>query len=205
MHLWEKHIDRVVKKLLDILNTKQYGENVFLKVDYSLRVIIGEVEKIILLCIFFGLAGRMLDFIIAFGTIILLRRCTGGIHQKTLLGCFFHSLLIFSLVVFGGRRDILENNIHVFTIILLVVLILRYVPIQSKNRIHYSERQRLRFKVKALTLMVIILLLRDYISNGQYNIMMFAMLIHTFELTLQSVQVQRKEVDKDEVSIKTGN
>lgn len=61
IHLWERHVDRVVIKLLDILNTKQCGENVFLKVDYSLRVIIGEAEKIILLCTFFGIAGYLPD------------------------------------------------------------------------------------------------------------------------------------------------
>lgn len=192
IHLWENHVDKVVLKLLDILDTKQYGNNLFLKVDYSLRVIISEAEKIILLCMIFGIAGYLPDFMIAFGTIILLRTCTGGIHRQTLLGCFLQSLLTFFVIVFLGKNRILESYMYVFIVIALVALILCFAPIQSKNRIHYSENQRLKFKVKALTLMIVVLLLRDYIPMEQYNIMMFAILAHTFELVLLSVQIQRK-------------
>lgn len=55
--LWERHIDQVVEKLLKFLDTKEYGETVFLKVEYSLRVIISGMEKTVLLCILFGITG----------------------------------------------------------------------------------------------------------------------------------------------------
>lgn len=198
IHLWEKHVDKMVQKLIDNLDTKKYGENTLFKVDYSLRVIIGETEKIILLCILFGVLGCLKDFLIAFAVIILLRTCTGGIHRKTMLGCFFQTLLNFSLIVFLGEHIMLNKDISVFVVAALVLLSLRFAPIQSENRIHYSEKQRLEFKIKVFVRIIVILLLGEYIPKEQYNVMMFGVLIHTLEMAFLCVRIQKKEVDSNE-------
>lgn len=198
IYLWENHVDKVVIKLLDILDTKQYGENTLLKVDYSLRVIIGETEKITLLCILFGMAGYLMDFVVAFGVVILLRTCTGGVHRKTILGCFLQSLLTLSIIVFLGKNVMLKNVVCVPAILVLVILILCFAPIQSENRIHYSEKQRMGFKVKALIRMAVVLLSSGYMGKELSNIVMTAVFAHMLEMTFLCTQKWRKEVFRDE-------
>ncbi len=65
-NLWEKHVDHVARRMIVLLETEQYGEEITLKVNYSLCVIIGEVEKFFLLSVlldvwesFWNLSGRM--------------------------------------------------------------------------------------------------------------------------------------------------
>lgn len=198
IYLWENHVDKVVMKLLDILDTRQYGENTLLKVDYSLRVIIGEVEKIALLCILFGMAGYLMDFMVAFGVVILLRTCTGGVHRKTILGCFIQSLMTLSIIIFLGKSIMPKNVICVFVILLLVILILCFAPIQSENRIHYSKKQRMGFKVKALIRMTVVLLSSGYMPKELSNIVMAAVFAHMLEMTFLCIQKRKKEVFQDE-------
>ena len=106
---WEKHIDKVVGKILDILGTKKYGEMTVTKVTYALQVLIGEMEKVILLCIFFLLMGNLVDFIIAFSTLTLLRPFTGGMHRTTMLGCFLHTICAFCAIIFLGENIMIER------------------------------------------------------------------------------------------------
>ena len=81
-NLWEKHVDELVSKILDILGTKKHGELITAKVTYTLQVLIGETEKIILLYVFFGLLRNTTDFTIAFITLVLLRPFTAVCIEK---------------------------------------------------------------------------------------------------------------------------
>lgn len=194
IHLWENHVDKVVQKLLDILDTKQYGEDTLLKVDYSLRVMVGELEKMLLLCILFGMAGYLADFLSATGVIILLRTSTGGFHRNTMLGCFLQSGMNLFIIVFLGNYIMFESWSCVIVVAAFVVLTLYFVPIQSENRIHYSKKQRLEFKLKAFVRMLVILLSGSYILKEQNNIMMFAVFMHTLEIAFLCVRIRKKEV-----------
>ena len=204
-HLWERHVDKMVQKLLEFLDTKQYGETIFLKVDYSLRVIITGMEKIILLCIFFGMAGYLTEFVAAFGVIIMLRSCTGGMHRETISGCFLQSLLNLSLIIFLGENIMLQKGVCVFIALVLMVLILYFAPIQSENRIQYSEKQRTGFKVKALVRVTVILGSGICIPKELYNIMMFAVFLHMLEMLFLCGRIQKKEVGQRDALYKTGN
>lgn len=202
---WEKHIDKVVGKILDILDTKKYGELMVAKVTYVLQVLIGETEKIISTCIFFSIMGKLIDFILAFVTLALLRSFTGGMHRTTMLGCFLHTICAFSAIIFLGQNIVISNEVFVIVILLLLYLIIRFVPIQSANRIRYNSKQRLCFKVKSFIAVGMIVLICLYMPLCYCNVMMFAIIVHTSELTFLCLQLYRKEKKNNERKLEKGN
>ncbi|MCM1179496.1 MAG: accessory gene regulator B family protein [Clostridium sp.] len=204
-HLWEKHIDQVVQKLLQFLGTREYGETVFLKVDYSLRVIISGMEKTVLLCILFGITGYLKEFLAAFGVIIMLRSYTGGMHRKTITGCFLQSLVNLSLIIFLGNNIMLKKGVCVFAAVVLIVFILYFAPIQSEDRMLYSKKQRMGFKGKALVGMAVIFASGICVPQQLYNTMMFAVFFHMFEMVFLCVRIQKKEVNQHEALYKANN
>lgn len=196
--LWEKHVNKVVNIILDVLETKKNGELMTAKVTYTLQVLIGEIEKIILLCIFFGLLGNLMEFSIAFITLALLRPFTGGIHRRTLMGCFLHTICVFSIIIFLSNNIMINNEICIFIFMFLICLIIRFVPIQSENRIRYNFNQRMKFKVKTLVSVGIIVVSYVQVPLQYSNIMMFVVLVHTGELIFLCSQLYRKEKRSNE-------
>lgn len=203
-NLWEKHVDKLVNKILDILGTKKYGKLMVAKVTYALQVLIGEMEKLILLSIFFGLMGNLNDFIIAFSTLALLRPFTGGMHRTTMLGCFLHTICAFCAIIFLGKNIVISNEVFTFVTLLLMCLIIRFVPIQSANRIRYNSKQRLRFKVKSLIAVGMIVVVCLYVPLRYCNVMMFVVIVHTSELAFLCLQLYRKEKKSNERKFEKG-
>lgn len=194
-HLWERQVDKVVEYVITMLNSKQYGEVMLQKVGYSLRVIISEVEKIILLFILFSLLGHTLDFLIAFLTIVLFRSCMGGLHCKTMFSCFIRSLFTFLLIIVIGNTYIFQKVAQIGIVVFLTVMIVFIAPVESKYRVKYKTEQRLLFKVKALLLIIVVCVLFRCIPAKEYNIIMTAAFVHALEILFLFVQLllKRKE------------
>ncbi len=193
--IWEEHIDKTAEKILSFLETKQGTERVYAK--YTLKVILSECEKLVLLSIIFAGVGHAVSYLYALITIIFLRMFTGGVHRKSVFGCFLHSFVAFAIIIFMGETYILGENVTYVILGWMSLLIVLVAPIQSANRIHYNQKQRLRFKCKEICVVLVILLLHKIVSAGYYNIMLYAVCMHVLELTYLSVRVcgeRRKEI-----------
>lgn len=197
VYIWDKHVERVAEKVTGFLGTKVGKEKLY--AEYALKVLLGEFEKIILLSAIFIVTGYGKEYLYAFLTIMFLRVNTGGIHRKTNIGCFFHTLVALLVIIYMGLHCKIGEKMVYAIFAWMFILVLLSVPIQSENRIRYSKRQRGMFKCKAVMVLGLVLLLKRFVAVPYYHIMVYAVFVLSMELTYLGVRkYKRREETEDE-------
>ena len=138
----------IARKYLCLVNKNQeYSQLECDKIEYVIKVLLSEVEKILLLSIIFVLQGKFNVFLFCFFMIISIRMFMGGTHRKTFWGCFFFSLTFFQLVITLGNRKELAFSMMMLLYFVYIGYIIWYAPIQSEQKPRYGKKKRLRFKI----------------------------------------------------------
>ena len=160
--IWENHIDKFVQIILKKLETTDCENRVFMRVEYSLRVIISEMEKLFLLGLIFALIKQFNQFLVSIAVLIIIRIFVGGTHQKNIFYCFVQTLI--NLLVIIGISKFLISGYWCSVFVLFSILVVAVAPVQSSNRITYDRKQKMRFKVKAL-LVIVVLVYSKYVVD----------------------------------------
>lgn len=160
--IWENHIDKFVQIILKKLETTDCEKRVFMRVEYSLRVIISEMEKLFLLGLIFALIKQFNQFLVSIAVLIIIRIFVGGTHQKKIFYCFVQTLI--NLLVIIGISKFLISGYWCSVFVLFSILVVAVAPVQSSNRITYDRKQKMRFKVKAL-LVIVVLVYSKYVVD----------------------------------------
>lgn len=160
--IWENHIDKFVQIILKKLETTDCEKCVFMRVEYSLRVIISEMEKLFLLGLIFALIKQFNQFLVSIAVLIIIRIFVGGTHQKNIFYCFVQTLI--NLLVIIGISKFLISGYWCSVFVLFSILVVAVAPVQSSNRITYDRKQKMRFKVKAL-LVIVVLVYSKYVVD----------------------------------------
>ncbi len=117
------------------------------KLLYSLRVIIGDSSKLVLMFLVFLLFNHVMDFFMAITSLSIIRINTGGLHFKTYLRCLLFSFSFFSLTIYLANNYLLsQSTLFIIGIVSLLIIAL-ISPITSKSRPTYSAKKRLQFKI----------------------------------------------------------
>ena len=160
--IWENHIDKFVQIILKKLETTDCEKRVFMRVEYSLRVNISEMEKLFLLGLIFALIKQFNQFLVSIAVLIIIRIFVGGTHQKNIFYCFVQTLI--NLLVIIGISKFLISGYWCSVFVLFSILVVAVAPVQSSNRITYDRKQKMRFKVKAL-LVIVVLVYSKYVVD----------------------------------------
>lgn len=160
--IWENHIDKFVQIILKKLETTDCEKRVFMRVEYSLRVIISEMEKLFLLGLIFALIKQFNQFLVSIAVLIIIRIFVGGTHQKNIFYCFVQTLI--NLLVIIGISNFLISGYWCSVFVLFSILVVAVAPVQSSNRVTYDRKQKMRFKVKAL-LVIVVLVYSKYVVD----------------------------------------
>ncbi len=153
---WEKLNGKLIDTVMSFLDRENALEsNKKAAVRYSLTYVFNELEKMLLLMVFFATAGKLMEFMVAVISLVCLRIYMGGFHRKTNLGCFIQSLLTFSCIVWVS--DIIEfDNVRTCMVVICgIVSIWTSAPVISEKRGKYSESSKRKFKARALTVILI--------------------------------------------------
>ncbi len=188
--IWENHIDRFTHIILNRLETEDCGERVFTRVEYSLRVIISEAEKLFLLVLIFALIKQLKQFLVSIVVLIVIRIFVGGIHQKKMVYCFLHTLG--NLLVIIGMSRYLTSNYWGSVFVLFSFLVVVVAPVQSENRITYDRKQRMEFKAKALSIIAVLTYLGYVVDKKFYNLMKGVVVLYSVELLFVVIKKLRE-------------
>ncbi len=143
---------------------------------YFFRTKISEVVDLIVLLALFWKLGWLNEFLISFVTMILVRPHTGGIHQRTYLGCFVHTVLFFIaiMLISGTMDDEVYYGIFAFCYITDIFI----VPMPSKERGRFGRRAKQREKVISLIMVTIFFLICSFATSCANIIQITLMVIH---------------------------
>ena len=92
-----------------VMYAEQYGKYSYEQCErmrYALKVMLNEIEKIILLGIIFALLGEYKVFLLSLCVILSIRFTMGGMHRRTFWGCFFFSFGFFLSVIIIAKSSL---------------------------------------------------------------------------------------------------
>lgn len=116
--------------------------------------------------------------------IMLIRFLMGGYHQKTTLGCSLHTIVTLISIIFLSRRILLPQYAVAIVLWLCIIEIWFTTPINTEHRMEYSELQKVRFKLKAMTSLVIISIFVQYSSCGIKNLIVWSVIYQLIEVVV---------------------
>lgn len=158
----DKFCDFITKKIKE--NVENIDEEKELVIDFGVKLIFGELPKILILFIIGFAFGIGWYTLILFFLLAPYRSFTGGFHLKTHLGCMITtSILYLAPILLAKYIDISQNYILYIMATLIgifsAVLITKYAPADTENMPILSKKERKSKKVKAYISLIILLLI----------------------------------------------
>ena len=128
---------------------------------YGITVFFKEIEKMCLLSLIFFLMGYFKAFLFAMVNFMMLRTFIGGIHRKTTIGCLIQSFLTIYLCILISKMKLLSGLMPEIIAAALIALIILFAPVVAKERAEYPKRKRFQFKIIAIFMIAIQLLMEN--------------------------------------------
>lgn len=171
----DKFCDFITAKIKN--NMEDLDEERELVIDFGVRLIFGELPKILLLFMIGFLLGIGWYTLFFFFLLAPYRSFTGGFHLKTHLGCIITTNLLYLGPIALAKITPTIPQIAYYTMVGLlaifsVVLIDKYAPADTENVPILSKKQRKKDKIKAYIALTILLLLALAVPNHTIQYML---------------------------------
>ncbi len=177
------NLNRVMcRKATEILTGQTYDEggDREVKICYSLENIVDDLEKVLILLVLFGVAGRLPECIVCYVVVCLTRVYMGGIHMRTWLGCTLMTVGVHVCAVWCGEWvDLSMAWIWIFVAVLS--LMLSVAPISSPQRPIYVGWARWKIKSKGI-LGILISFVGFCVLDNFSNYILWVLLLEVIEV-----------------------
>ena len=198
----EKFCDYITKKIKE--KNPDMDEEKTLVVDFGIKLIFGELPKILLLFIIGFLLGIGWYTLIAFLLLCPYRSFTGGFHLKTHLGCMICTILLYcGPVILAKYTNITPDYVKYIVIaiigIISSILINIYAPADTENMPIISKSERKRKKINAFIslgiLLTIIIFVPDKVVS---NMLLYGVFLQTLTITRIAYKITNNKYGHEE-------
>ena len=183
----DKLCDYVIKKIKE--KVEDINDEKEVVIDFGVRLLIGEVPKIILLIIIGFLLGFGWYTVIMFLLLAPYRSNTGGFHLKTHLGCMLTTIVLYLVPIIIAKTITITNqtifySMIGFVTIMSIILIAKYVPADTENIPILAKKDRKMKKIKAYICLAILIAIILFIPNYIVRYMLlYGMFLQNLTLT----------------------
>ncbi|WP_455821672.1 accessory gene regulator B family protein [Clostridium butyricum] len=116
-------------------NNNSLTEKDFLKIQYSLQVILGDLIKSIIIFLIFLFLKQLPLFFLIFIILNSTRPLMGGIHCKTFNSCLIFSISYFIVIMlFSTLSPKLNTCFYIIFFIISFIITLAYAPCRNEKR-----------------------------------------------------------------------
>jgi len=176
----------LIKRLLkSIRKLDHYSDEDIDVARYGFEAVFWEVEKNLYFFLIFLLLGYSVEWLFSLAVIATVRFFAGGVHVKSVWGCFFLTLLSFIAPIFIFPTIIPTNNISVVSVglfsLLMLILVAPLIPDNRKKLIDASKNPRKKLVAILITLIWFIFIF----SHQHHTLASIAM----WTIFLQNVQL----------------
>lgn len=164
----DRFCDFIIKKIKDKLeNVDEEREMV---IDFGVRLLFGELPKILLLFIIGFILGIGKYTLLMFLLLAPYRSFTGGFHLKTHLGCMITTILLYMgpialAIITPELSNYLKYGIIVVISVMSIIFIAKYVPADTENIPILSKKERKSKRIKSYISLIILLAISLFIPN----------------------------------------
>lgn len=164
----DKFCDWITKKIKQKM--PEIDEEKEMVIDFGVKLIIGELPKIIILFLIAFLLNIGWYTILLFFILAPYRGFTGGVHLKTHLGCMISTSILYLGPVALAKYITIQQNVTLYfatviTAVLSMVLITKYAPADTDSIPILSKTERKKKKTKAYIYLIVLLLISIFIPD----------------------------------------
>lgn len=152
------------------------------RIEYALKILLNESEKILGILVFFICIGQAKAFLISFVVLMSMRIFIGGIHFTTRLRCFSFTTLFFMMVIYMSGYFVLYRVVGVVVGCVAFVNVILFAPLKSKHRILVTEGRRKHLRKCALVAVVIWLVFYSVLEENVANLIIWTVIMQQIEL-----------------------
>ncbi len=193
----DKFCDYITKKIKE--KNPDMDEEKTLVVDFGVKLIFGELPKILLLFIVGFLLGIGWYTLLAFLLLCPYRSFTGGFHLKTHLGCMICTIILYCGPVILAKYITIEPQYvkYIATAlvgILGIILIAKYAPADTEYIPIISKSERKRKKISSfisLTILIAIILLVP--NKTISNMLLYGVFLQTLTITKIAYKITKNK------------
>ena len=143
-------------------NVEGIDEEKELIIDFGVKLLFGELPKILILFLIGFILGIGWYTIILFFLLAPYRSFTGGFHLKTHLGCMITTTALYAIPVLLANYFIISQNyfLYIFAAIVgifSIVIIIKYAPADTENMPILSKKEIKSKKIKACIFLIFLL------------------------------------------------
>lgn len=156
----DKFCDWITNKIKQ--NVDNIDEEKELVINFGVRLIFGELPKILLLFIIGFLLGIGWYTLIFFFLLCPYRSFTGGFHLKTHLGCMITTSVLYLGPVLLAKYLPIQQNYILYIMagivaIFSIFIIIKYAPADTENIPILTKKERKSKKIKACISLIILM------------------------------------------------
>lgn len=207
----DKFCDYITKKIKE--NSPEMDEEKELVIDFGVRLIFGELPKILILFLIGFILGIGWYTLLAFLLLCPYRSFTGGFHLKTHLGCMICTILLYcGPVILAKYTNITPDYVKYIVIaiigIISSILINIYAPADTENIPILSKKDRKRKKILAYISLIILILISIFVQDKVISQMLiYGIVFQTLTITRIAYKITNNKYGYEEYlkteSIKT--
>ncbi|AOT68652.1 accessory gene regulator ArgB-like protein [Geosporobacter ferrireducens] len=150
-------MERLAQKITNFIqvNNSNLSDLEIKKIKFGLECFLGEITKFFIYLIIFYALSLTKPFLVATLFFCVPRMPAGGFHEDTYWRCFFTSLIILAAIVIVGSKVLLYAHIRLIIILITLLLIWIYAPVDHPNKpiISIERRKRLKYASLLITLL----------------------------------------------------
>lgn len=162
--------EKIKSKVTDIDEERE------LIINFGVRLIFGELPKILILFIIGFLLSMGWQTLLLFFLIAPYRSFTGGIHLKTHLGCMITTSILYLLPIILSKYILISDKNILYILaglitIFSIIIIARYAPADTENIPILSKKEIKSKKIKSHIALVILLSIIIFNPYKQFSYM----------------------------------
>lgn len=147
-----------------------------LVINFGVRLIFGELPKILILFIIGFLLSMGWQTLLLFFLIAPYRSFTGGIHLKTHLGCMITTSILYLLPIILSKYILISDKNILYILaglitIFSIIIIAKYAPADTENMPILSKKEIKSKKIKAYISLVVLLSIIIFNPYKQFSYM----------------------------------
>ncbi|MGL5148960.1 MAG: accessory gene regulator B family protein [Clostridium sp.] len=163
------------------------------KVTIGIQILIISFSKAVLTLFIGYVLDLFLEMFICMTIVAFLRITLGGKHAKTSSLCTLFSITTFLICIYSSKIIPINNSTIILISPVLLYLIYRFAPADTKLNPIRSEILRRKLKVKSITKSVLIILLSIIITNLTFkSLVIFSLIgviVYILPINLRSVKL----------------
>lgn len=177
---------KIAKKLTNIIyeNNSSLTNIELKKIEFGLECFLSEISKILIYLVVFSILSLTKYFVLALLSFTILRSTAGGYHDNTYLQCLINSFILMCIIIMCGTKLTLSAYVKGIIILLSIVLIIIYAPVDHYNKPIISESRRNRLKIISLCIFILLAGISIFLRGSAGKVILFSIFVESITLPL---------------------